>query len=94
MLFSQQPLTHLFLHVLSIFFMVASAYNLASQSQEELNGFAEKAIILRENAIQQGNWDFNVNFLGSIVGAVAIICSSFIIWFVLKRRFGEVGGEN
>jgi hypothetical protein len=67
-----------------------SAVSFAVQSQEKLNGLEAKADVLRENAMQQGHWDFMVNVVGSIVGAVVVVCGGFVVWFLLKRRYEKV----
>ena len=68
-----------------------SAQNFAVQSQGRLNGFVEEADSLRGAALQQRYWDFMVNVVGSIVGTVAVIGGSFVVWFLLKRKYGKAG---
>jgi len=68
-----------------------STLEFATQSQEKLNGFVADADALRENAILEHYWDFTVNIVGSITGAIGVICCSLIVWFFLKRRYEKVG---
>ena len=68
-----------------------SALDFANQSQERLNGFVAQAVVLRETAVHQGYWDFMVNVVGSIVGAAAVVCGGFVVWFLLKRRYEKAG---
>lgn len=68
-----------------------SATNFASLSQERLSGFVEEADGLRGTALQQRYWDFMVNVVGSTMGTVAVIGGSFVVWRLLKRRYGKAG---
>ena len=70
-----------------------SAVVFASQSQDELNGFVVEAEVLMEMAVQEHYWDFLVNVGGSVVGTVAVVCGSFVVWHLLKKRQGGGGGE-
>ena len=67
------------------------AFDFAVQSQEKLNGLEAEAGVLRENAMQQGYWDFMVNVVGSIVGTVVVVCGGFVVWFLLKIRYEKAG---
>lgn len=66
-----------------------SAVDFADQSREMLEGFVAEADLLREGALQQGYWDFMVNFVGSTVGALAVVFGGFAVWVLLKRRYKE-----
>jgi len=68
-----------------------SALKFARQSQEELNGFVDDADALRKTASQEYYWGFMVNVVGPIIGAIGIICCSFIVWFLLKRKYEKAG---
>lgn len=68
-----------------------SAISFAGQSQVKLNGFVVEANALKESAIQVHYWDFMVNVVGSIVGSVAVVCGSVVVWFLLKRRYEKAG---
>jgi hypothetical protein len=68
-----------------------SALKFATQSQQELNGFVDDADALRNTATQEYYWGFMVNVVGPIIGAIGIICCSFIVWFLLKRRYEKAG---
>ena len=67
-----------------------SAFDFAVQSQEKLNGLEAEADVLRENAMQQGYLDYMVYVVGSVVGAVVVVCGGFVVWFLLKRRYEKV----
>ena len=69
----------------------SGAEALAVQSQNELSNFVSTASSLQSAAVQKHNMDFYLNFVGSIVGAVAVIVGSFVIWVLLKRRFERAG---
>lgn len=64
----------------------------ATLCQEKLNGFISDADALKENAVYEHYMDFLVNVAGSVVGAVSVVCVSFLVWFFLKRKYGKVGG--
>ena len=68
-----------------------SALYFADQSRESLNGLDIEADVLRKDAMQQRYWDFMVNVVGSAVGAVVVVCGGFVVWFLLKRRYGNAG---
>jgi len=67
------------------------AVSLALQSQERLSSFVDEADVLRGAAMQARYWDFMVNVVGSIMGAVAVVCGGFVAWIVLKRRHSQAG---
>jgi hypothetical protein len=71
----------------------SAAVEFAIQSQTKSNGFLAEADVLKAAATQQRYWDFVVNVVGSIVGAVAVICGSFVVWTVLKRKYEKTGSE-
>ena len=68
-----------------------SALDFAVQSQEKLNGFVVEADALRGAAMQEHYLDFLVNVVGSIMGAVAVVCVGFVSWFFLKRKYETAG---
>jgi hypothetical protein len=68
-----------------------SAQRLAAQSQEKLNGFVAEANALRETAIHEYYMDFIVNIIGSVLGAISIVCIGFFVWFLLKRKYEKAG---
>ena len=68
-----------------------SALECATQCQDKLNGFAVDADALKENAIYEHYMDFLVNVAGPIFGAVSVFCVSLVIWFFLKRKYGNDG---
>jgi len=63
------------------------ARDLAVSSQAGLANLVSEANSLRDTAVQQGNYDFNVNIVGSIVGTLVVIAVGFAVWFLAKRRF-------
>ena len=69
----------------------SSSQQLANQSQEELNGFVADANALKETAMRERYLDFMVNVVGSTVGAVGVVCASFFVWFLLKRKYEKAG---
>jgi len=68
-----------------------SAFDYAVQSREKLDGFVDEADVLRGTAVQGRYWDFMVNVLGSVVGAVVVVCGAYVVWVVLKRRYQRTG---
>jgi len=68
-----------------------SALKFATQSQEKLNGFVADANALTENAIQERYWGFMVNVVGSVIGAIVVVCVGFIVWSFLKRKYEKAG---
>lgn len=68
-----------------------SALKFATQSQEKLSGFVADADVLRETAIREHYLDFMVNVVGSIIGAVGVVCVGFIVWSFLKRKYEKAG---
>jgi hypothetical protein len=69
----------------------SGANALAVQSQSELSNFVSTASSLRSAAAQKQNVDFYLNFAGPIVGAVAVIVGSYVVWVLLKRRYERAG---
>lgn len=65
------------------------AKNLAHQSLRRLDGFTVRAEALRDAASREGFYDFMVNFVGSISGAVALVLFSFFLWRFLERKYGD-----
>lgn len=62
------------------------ALSLANQSLAKLTSFVDKAISLKLSAERARFFDFMVNFVGSAVGAVAILVGGYGVWFYLKKR--------
>jgi len=69
----------------------SAAIEFANQSQAKLDGFLAKADAFKADATQQRYWDFMVNVVGSIAGTVVVICGSFVVWAVLKRKYEKTG---
>jgi hypothetical protein len=67
-----------------------SAYGLAVESEGKLNGFENVALGLKNFAVSAGNFDFEVNVVGSSVGAVAVVVLGFVIWRLLRKRYPGV----
>ncbi len=66
-------------------------YALASQCLANLTGFDTKALILKNNAAEQGHSDFMIYVVGSFLGTIIVVLSSYTVWGVLKKRI-EKGG--
>ncbi|MEM3769682.1 MAG: hypothetical protein QXG76_00665 [Candidatus Bathyarchaeia archaeon] len=58
----------------------------ANLSLTKLAGLVDKANGLRIDAEQTHFYDFMINFVGSAVGAVAILVVGYGVWVFLKRR--------
>jgi len=69
----------------------SSAYNLASQSQEELNGFVAGANVLKDDAAQARYLSFMLNVVGSIGGTAIVIVGGLVLWILLNRRYEKNG---
>jgi len=69
-----------------------SAFNLANESRDNLDGLVEDANVLRDAALQAGFWDFMINVVESIVGAISIVVGGFAVWFYLKKKYGVAEG--
>ena len=69
------------------------ARDLAVQTQQRLTNIIPEANALKESAIQQGNMDFLINIVGSIVGFFVVIGAGLAVWFLLKRRSKESGAQ-
>lgn len=69
----------------------SASVGFAALSQERLSGFVEKVATLEAAAIQQGDWDFKINVVGSILGTVGVLCSGYVSWFFLERKYGKTG---
>jgi len=67
------------------------ALELANLCQERLSGFVAESDGLRETAIQDHYRDFFVNVVGSVLGAVGVVCGGLFVWFRLDRRYGKSG---
>ncbi len=63
-----------------------TAQSLATQSSQRLGGFVSMANSLRDSAVQQGNYDFWINTVGSSVGALVVILIGLQIWRASNRR--------
>jgi hypothetical protein len=70
-----------------------TALSLAVQSRESLNNFVPQANALKETAIQQENFDFLFNIVGSVVGTFAVLGAGAAIWLFLKRRNAQAGEQ-
>lgn len=71
----------------------AAAQSLASQCTQSLGNFASEAESLRSAAVQQENLNFWVNIVGSVAGTVAVIIAGFVVWRIIKKRYGPVEAE-
>lgn len=64
----------------------STAQSLATQSSQRLGGFISMAGSLRDSAIQQSNYDFWINTVGSSVGALVVVLIGLQIWRVSNKR--------
>ena len=71
-----------------------SAQNLALQSQNELATFVSDAKSLQTSAANHRSFDFLFSFVGSIVGTVAVLVGSIVVWVLFKRKYGNTGVQN
>jgi len=67
-----------------------SANTLALESEGKLNGFENVASGLKDSAVKAGNWDFDVNVVGSSAGAVIVLVLGFVVWSLLRKRYPGV----
>ena len=68
-----------------------SALGNATSGLGKLDGFETDARRLRDSALWQRNWDFWVNFVGSGVGAVAVLVGGFLAWRFIKKKYAKSG---
>ena len=71
-----------------------SASNLAVQSQNELASFVSDANALQNSAAQSRTFDFLLNVVGSVLGTVAVLVGSFVVWRFFKRKYGLTGATD
>ncbi len=67
---------------------LGSSQSLAAQSQSELADFISDAQSLQASAAQSKTFDFLLNVVASVVGAIIVIVGSFVVWIRLKRKYG------
>jgi hypothetical protein len=70
------------------------ASNLASQCQSELANFVSDANSLQALAAQSRTFDFLLNVVSSVLGTVAVLVGSFMVWRFLKRKYGKDGVQT
>jgi hypothetical protein len=63
-----------------------SSVSFANECQSKLEGFLDRANVLKRNAEKEGYLDFMNNFVGSGVGALCVIIGGFAFWTFLKKR--------
>lgn len=63
-----------------------SAYDYAINCTQILDGRVDKANSLRLEAEKARQMDFLINYVGSAVGAAAIVVGGYAFWVFLKRR--------
>jgi hypothetical protein len=63
-----------------------SAYEYAAKCTQKLDGRVDEANRLKLEAENARRMDFLVNYVGSSVGAVAIVVGGYAFWVFLKRR--------
>lgn len=67
------------------------AVEFSSNCTDRLAGFTDRAVTLRDSAVQERYADFMVNVVGSVAGTVAVIVAGWVLWFYLKRKYGQAG---
>jgi beta-lactamase regulating signal transducer with metallopeptidase domain len=74
-------------------YSVAQSY--ANQSLDLLvqNNVEAQAASLTNQALGADFWDFMINVVCSLVGAVAVIVVGFVLWVVLKKRYTDSEGS-
>jgi hypothetical protein len=72
----------------------AAAQAYANQSLNLLtqNNVTARASALKSSASQARFWGFMINVVGSLVGAVAVVCCGFAAWTLLKKRYSKDEG--
>jgi hypothetical protein len=68
--------------------------NLAGQCQNELASFVSDANSLQTSAAQSQTFDFLLNVVGSVMGTVAVLVGSFMVWRFLKRKYRNNGAQT
>ena len=71
-----------------------SAQSLAVQSQDGLASFVSDANSLQASAAQSRTFDFLVHVVGSILGTVAVVIGSVVVWRFLNRKYGNSGVQK
>ena len=71
-----------------------SAQSLAVQSQDELASFVSDANSLQSSAAQSKSFDFLLSIVGSVVGTVVVLVGSFVVWGLLRRKYGNSGVQK
>jgi hypothetical protein len=70
-----------------------TAQNLAFQSSQSFANFVSKANKLRGSAAQQRTYEFLLDVVGSIAGAIAVMVAGFVVWRLLTRRKSRTGEQ-
>jgi tetrahydromethanopterin S-methyltransferase subunit F len=73
-------------------FSSAQSYAVQSLNLLVQNNVTARADALESSASQAGFWGFMIGFVGSAVGAFAVVVGGFVVWGFLKRRYLRVGG--
>jgi len=69
---------------------LGGAQTLASQCSQRLSSFVSESNVLRDAAVQQRNFDFWVNVVGSVVGTFVVIVTGFVVWRFVKKQYVPV----
>jgi hypothetical protein len=67
-----------------------SAVYFANQTRKSLEGFINRVQTAKETSLQQNRWDFMINIAAPIIGSMAVVVGSFIVWSFLKKKLGSV----
>ncbi len=67
------------------------AAGFAVQCRNKLDGIVGEASVLKQRGADQRYWDFMINIVGSLVGAVAVVCGSIVLWVFLSKKYDKIG---
>jgi hypothetical protein len=65
----------------------ATALSLAVQSSQSLTNYVSQANALQASAAQQRSFDFWINVVGSIIGAIGVIVAGMLIFRYVGKRY-------
>ncbi len=73
-------------------FSSAQSYAVQSLNLLVQNNVTTRADALKSSASQARFWAFMINIVGSLVGTVVVVCSGFVVWVFLKKRYAKAEG--
>jgi hypothetical protein len=71
-----------------------SAQDLAVQSNKEIASLFFDANSLKTSATQSRTFDFLLNIVGSVGGTIGVLVVSYLVWGLLKRKYGNSGAHT